>query len=144
MNCPHITSRDHYIRLESSQCEQKLWSDILGSLGADLYYNLAKGERCIVHDLSERSQETRACWQGLSWIRYACARAWFLPEEREYSRNGMDVTRYWYGQYNQLEKRVKRKIEYYRRYVNHRNYLQLESCYHLTSTYILGPKILIN
>jgi hypothetical protein len=107
------------VRLPSTWCEQKAWDKVLTGLGADLYAHLARGEAITVHDQSERERQTRAQWQGLSWVRYACAVAWGLKPRREISRFGMDVTEYWADVYESLDltkrgRESQRWLEYFR------------------------------
>jgi len=100
LHCPHLDLEHvpnlRIVRIQSTWCEQKRWGDVLLTAGADLLYQLARGETCVVHDVSERPRESRACWQGLSWLRYALAVAWGLPEPRETVReHEVNVTPYW-------------------------------------------------
>lgn len=81
--CPHLEdvaeSQVRFTRIQSTQCEQKLWDAVVMSLGSDLYWHLSRGATVMVHDVSERPRETRACWQGVALIRRACEYAWGLP-----------------------------------------------------------------
>lgn len=100
-------------RIPSTWCEQKRWSKVLYGAGADLLATLASGYTCVVHDQSEKQRATRAQWQGLSWLRYACSMAWQLGEPVEYSRNGMDVTGYWRGLWLGLPAADRSWLEYF-------------------------------
>lgn len=117
-------------RIQSTACEQKRWASILDTLGADLLYNLAQGNACVIHDRSEKERETRACWQGLSWIRYATHRAWNpgLPPPSEKSRGGMALNRYWERVYQDLPNSTKHLLKYYRKYYTG-GAVRLYSCY---------------
>lgn len=83
--CPHVThelpcgAEVRMTRIRSVQCEYELWDVVVMSLGSDLYWNLSRGHQVIVHDFSERDQETRACRQGVALIRRACETMWGLP-----------------------------------------------------------------
>lgn len=113
--CPHLPGeRVHYVRIQSTWCEQKRWGDILVGVGPDMLYRLAVGEAVMVHDLSERDRVSRALWQGLAWVRFACTLAWCDKELPTLSRNGMDVTAYWASAWRALNGRERRAITYYR------------------------------
>lgn len=103
-----------FTRIPSTWCEQKLWSKVLYGVGPDILAVAAAGRTVVVHDQSERQRQTRAQWQGLSWIRYACSVAWGLEEPEECSRNGWDVTPYWRRMYASLDKSDRAWLEYYR------------------------------
>lgn len=101
------------MRLQSTWCEQKRWSDILWTLPADFYAFASDGADLVVHDQSERARLTRAQWQGLSWVRYALRTAWGLPEAAEFARNGMNVTGYWRSVWAQTDKRTRSYLDYF-------------------------------
>lgn len=128
--CPPNTG-SRIIRIESTACEQKQWDKILKQLGADMFYELARGTSCVVHDKSERDRETRACWQGLSWIRYACGRAWMAAPAmvpKEFSRNGMEVTPFWEEQFRALPDSTRRMLDFYVKFYRG-GMIDLYSCY---------------
>ena len=129
-DCPPWTLyKTRVVRLQSTACEQKRWEAILHELGADLYYNLATGESCIIHDKSERERETRACWQGLSWVRYACHRAWREGEPpMEFSRGGMPLNPYWEEQYRGLSRSGQHLLKYFKKF-DVGGMLDVYSCY---------------
>lgn len=98
------------MRLQSTWCEQKEWDKVLMTTSPELYYRLAQGDEIIVHDLSEKQRETRAQWQGLSWIRVATSLAWYEVTPVEFARNGMNVTSYWVKQFGKLDRKTKRYV----------------------------------
>lgn len=130
--CPHLEHKHpaypignyRYSRIQSTHCELRQWDDVIDtSFGPDLWMHLAMGHHLVVHDLSEKPykhdktmrRETRACWQGLNFIRYVAERCWGMPITPTYGRNReWDMTDYfeeaWYGLENATVKRVK----YYR------------------------------
>jgi len=77
---------------------------------------LAIGRKCIVLDCTSRKKKnntSRACWQGLAWIRYCLNKIWFNKEtELKY---GMKA--YFDEQYRLLDKCTKNKIKYYRKFL---------------------------
>lgn len=117
------------LRVQSTHCEQKQWGRILETVGADLLYALTQGTFCIVHDVSEKDRETRACWQGLSWIRYACQRAWEVEPKQEFSRGGVILNPYWEEQWKGLDRKVRHAVIYYNQFrFPWVTYPQLYSC----------------
>lgn len=124
VNLPHA----RYVRLQSTWCEQKLWEQVLWTTDADLFFNLAIGNRCVVHDASERDRETRACWQGLAWIRYACERSWGLPASPPVMRNGHNASAYFGFIYEKMSANTRNYLRYFRQYHQDTPIL-LESCY---------------
>jgi hypothetical protein len=107
------------LRIQSTHLEQKRFDDVLLTVGADLYYNLAVGAPIVVHDVSERPRVTRALWQGMAWIRYASERLWGLQQHETTTpvmRNGHNATRYFESVLDALNPRTKTYVGYYSRY----------------------------
>lgn len=124
--CAGHVPNPHFLRLQSTWCEQKRWADILWTLGPDFYINLARGP-VTVHDVSERPRTTRACWQGLVWVRFACERLWEGPEHPAIGRNGQDMTPYFTGELGRLDDRVRTFVRYFRSHYQGRP-LSLDVC----------------
>lgn len=119
VSCPRGPAFDGYVRIGSTSCEQKRWGDVIRQAGVDILIRLAWGDSIILHDQSEHARMTRAQWQGLSWIRYACARSWRLTVLPEYTRGGLiEVTDYWDRCYRRLNQKDRRYLAYFRRFVN--------------------------
>ena len=117
-----------YVRIPSTFCEQKQWGRVVYGAGPDMLSTLAMGYPVVVHDQSERQRLTRAQWQGLSWLRYACSMAWGLPEPTEYSRNGMNVTSYWRGTWLGLPEPDKTWLGYFKRFAEGIEVVDLKPC----------------
>lgn len=115
-------------RIPSTFCEQKLWGKVIYGAGPDLLVAAARGHQVIVHDQSERQRQTRAQWQGLSWLRYACSMAWGLPEPAEFSRNGMNVTGYWRGTWLGLPEPDKAWLRYFGRFADGLRQVDVRPC----------------
>lgn len=107
----------HFLRIQSTWCEQKLWRDVLATVGPDFLYHLAASQTVRVHDVSEKPRTTRACWQGLPWVRYACERIWGLDAAPIIVRNGMDATRHFLEPFATLDARLVKQIAYFGKYV---------------------------
>ncbi|MEU6719761.1 hypothetical protein ABZ897_50615 [Nonomuraea sp. NPDC046802] len=122
---PHVPD-PRYLRLQSTWCEQKRWADVLWTLGPDFYQHLASGP-VTVHDVSERPRTTRACWQGLAWVRFACERLWKAPSSPAIVRNGHDMTAYFAGELARLDQRVTKFVRYFSSF-HHGQPLNIRSC----------------
>lgn len=117
-----------FTRIPSTFCEQKMWGRVIYGAGPDVLTTLARGYSVIVHDQSEKRRATRAQWQGLSWLRYACSLAWGLPEPTEYSRNGMNVTSYWRGTWLGLPAPDRTWLAYFSRFAAETDLVDLRAC----------------
>lgn len=124
--CGHNPLDGRYVRLQSTWCEQKRWADVLTHLSPDLLIHVAFGEDVVVHDRSEKRRLTRACWQGLSWVRFACRRGWDLEPAVEVSRGGQDMGAYWAVVWDGLDRPAKAWVRYFRRFAT--GDVQLSCC----------------
>jgi len=128
MFCPCLRGEaDAFCRIQSTHCEQKRWGDVIVGAGPDLLMRLAMGEKCVVHDVSERPRMTRALWQGVPWIRYACERSWGIGVSGVASRSGMNVTSYAEQCYAELSDPVRAHLAYFGRW-SQRGPVQLHAC----------------
>lgn len=98
-------------RLPSTWCEQKLWDQVTTGVGPQMLRDLANGTQVVVHDQSERQRLTRAQWQGLSWLRYACSRAWNMQVPLEKDHQGMAYE--WSRRYIELKPPTVAWLEYF-------------------------------
>lgn len=105
-----------FLRIQSTWCEQKLWADVLWTVGPDFLYALATEDALMIHDVSERGRVTRALWQGVPWIRYACERAWGIEPYPAIGRNGQDMSHHFRRVYAELPERVRKHATYFARF----------------------------
>lgn len=117
-----------FTRIPSTFCEQKMWGRVVYGAGPDLLTALARGASVVVHDQSEKQRVTRAQWQGLSWLRYACSMAWGLEEPVELSRGGANVTGYWRGAWLGLDSPDKAWLRYFGRFAQDLAVVDLRPC----------------
>jgi len=128
LECPHLKHIPYsLVRIQSTWCEQKRWEDILMTLSPDIFFRLAQGDRCIIHDVSEKPRITRAVWQGLPWIRFACRKAWKLPSEKEFTR-GHEVSNYFESQWRELSERCRTYLKYFRKYLGNNSSVNIKGC----------------
>lgn len=110
----------HYLRIQSTLLEQTQFSRVLETVGPDLLYHLAVGSRTCVHDVSERPRVTRALWQGMTWISFACERLWGLSYEEAtppIMRNGHNTAAY-FDRILQVDvpEQVKKQVRYFEQF----------------------------
>lgn len=101
LSCPHTQSNQlfdldewHYIRIQSTHCEQKLWHLVLDSVTDDLLMHMVLGHECVIHDYSEKPRATRACWQGVSLIKRIVEQLLGLPMSPITGRGGKSLEIY--------------------------------------------------
>ena len=116
MACFDKVREPHFVRLQSTACEQHRWRAILRELGADLYMALALGDDIIFHDKSERKPYTRAWYQGMVWIKFVLDRRWWGRYSDAYVK-GTKCTEYFAYQYKRLNDGDKHIVDYFRRHV---------------------------
>lgn len=109
----------HFIRIQSTKLEQGLLEDILVDLDNDLLMNLALGNKCVIYDKASRNGETsRACWYGIPWISYCLERCWFYKKHDKVFVRNNNVQKYFDMKYNKLSNSTKRKLQYYKKFLN--------------------------
>jgi hypothetical protein len=72
----HEIENPHFIRIQSTACEQKRWKFILEELDYDFLFHVAKGDEVYIHDLSARKPYARALYQGIPFINYSLHYYW--------------------------------------------------------------------
>ena len=109
-----------FIRIQSTKCEQKLWSDIILELDSTFLIHAALGNSIVVYDASGKKDISRAMWQGLQFIGFALNKCWFNKTETVYHKHH-NLTKYFDEQYNLLSKPAKTKLKYFRKFLNTEN-----------------------
>lgn len=125
--CQHHALGAKLLRLQSTWCEQKRWADILITTPPDFLMDLAQGQDILVHDVSEKPRITRACWQGLEWIRSVCAAEWGLPRPAITGRGGRSLELYFAHEYAHLPARERQMVRYFRQFCHEPN-LNIRVC----------------
>jgi hypothetical protein len=108
----------HFLRLQSTACEQGRWNYILNTVDANFLMYLALGAECFVFDMTSRyggRRPSRAIWQGLEWIKYSLNRAWFDEEiECPYGQHKHFQNIYDHNLY----KKTKRRLKYFKNFLH--------------------------
>lgn len=109
---------DGFTRIQSSQCENKAWEDVLNGFDSNWLMFLALGYKIDVVDYSNHADgNARAMWQGGLWLTYAISMAWFKHEPIEWQgTRGWDVM-YWRNVYANLSRKTLRRLKYYRKFL---------------------------
>ena len=105
-----------FVRIPSTWCEQKLFWKILEALPPEFYLTAAQGKvDLIVFDASKHT-ESRALWQGCSFIEYAINRCWTGKIIKQIDRN-KSADKYFDYLYRNLPKSTKSVLKYYKKFV---------------------------
>lgn len=107
---------DGFVRIQSTHCEQKLWSRVIEDLDYSFLLPLVQGVDIHVYDTSHRPDgNPRALFQGLEWIRFVVERRTF---ERDYVPrvHNQNVVAYFRGESDRLSEYGKAKLKYLRKF----------------------------
>lgn len=117
-------------RIQSTQCEQKLWTTVLMQIPDDMLWHLSQGNKVLVHDRSEKDRETRAMWQGLQLVKYFCELNWFRREPEITGRGNNSMKLYFREVYASTPRSVHKRFRYY---LNHlvTDKIELTSCWNV-------------
>jgi hypothetical protein len=102
-------------RIQSTALEQKLFSKVIEDLDYDLLFNLASGNKCIIHDFSARKKESRALYQGIPWIKYYLTRFWFDKELNPCNVKSINCRTYFKEVYEKIDHC--NKVKYFKRLI---------------------------
>lgn len=120
-----------FLRLQSTTIERQDWIKLfLADLSDDLLMHLALGWRCIVHDRGTNRPLSKTIYYALPLVKYVLDRRWHGIEPAEVWNRGRrggrgnNVAAAYAKIYHDLfthtqtdTGRVKRRVEYYRRYL---------------------------
>lgn len=112
----HVPPDYHFIRIQSTQCEARVWDKVILNLDNNFLMHLALGDKCIVHDYSAHKESPRAIYQGLEFIKYILYRRWFNIEYQMYIRGNKVDMKFYENEYItkvRTNKDVKKKIDYF-------------------------------
>lgn len=105
-----------FIRIQSSHCEAHKWEDILLGLDDNFLMHLAMGFNCIIYDFGSHTNNSKALYIGMEWIKYFLARRWFHRDYKPVVK-GKDITNYYEKEYEKISGKTKRKIDYFRNFL---------------------------
>jgi hypothetical protein len=107
----------HFIRIQSTWCEQKEWERIILTISDDFLMHAALNVPCVVYDYGANKPVPRAIWQGLEWIKFVLTRIWYNEDYRIEGRGGVAMENYFNSEIHKLSETVWNRIAYYRRYL---------------------------
>jgi len=102
----------HFLRIQSTWCEQHRWDDILWTLSDDFLMFVAIGTHCRIFDYGAGKDCPRAIWQGLEFIKFALFRCWYNKEYNPQGRSRSSKD-YFQEAYKYLHPRVIRRLKYF-------------------------------
>lgn len=106
-----------FVRFQSSLLEQKQFERFLQEVDNNILMLLALGKTVCIWDCTSRKMkgnDSRACWQGVSWLTYVLERAW-LNKQSTFAF-GMHIC--FMEKYAKLSRPTLKRIKYYRRFLN--------------------------
>lgn len=110
-----IDGEKHFIRIQSTACEQKRWRFIIEDLDYTFLMRAAAGYSCIVYDASAKKNTSRAIYQGLEWIKYALSMAWTYTPTLPIVR-GHNCSDYFAEAWREMTPDATRKLRYVKRF----------------------------
>lgn len=113
----NVTNDINFIRIQSSHCERRKFNQILQDVDNNILMYLALGYECIVYDFAANSEVSKAVYTGLEWIRFVLYKRWFNIEYIPYIK-GKKVKTFFDKYYKEIDYKLKRKIDYYKKYLN--------------------------
>jgi len=138
----------NFIRIESTTLERKDFIKLLNSLDSNLLMYLALGYKCYFYDAGTNRNFSKTCYLGVPLINYILSRRWTgnVPIAYRYSRSGKeritDVAGrsdwiynflFTFEQSDKAKRSMKRKIDYYKRYITNGKIGELIPISHSTS-----------
>ena len=108
---------DGFIRIQSCACEGKHWDRVIEDIDHNFLMLLALGYPIQIVDYSARKQVPRSLYQGLEWIWFVCQMSWKLPIDKVEVR-GVNCYNYFLDCWMDLEKKHRKKLRYYRKFLN--------------------------
>ena len=111
-----------YIRIQSTACEQKLWSKIILDLDYTFLMYLALGKDDVyVYDCGANKLQSRALYQGLPFIGYTLQRCWYNIIATKVFVRTNNVYKYFDEVYTQLDEQAIKKLKYFVPFLNTTN-----------------------
>lgn len=112
----------HFIRIQSTICEQKNWDRLIQDLDYDFLMNVALGNEYYIYDYGARKPIPRAVYQGLEFLKYVLYRRWLSLEYKSNVVRRKDAKRnncndYFEKCYRNLKNRTLKKLDYFIPYV---------------------------
>lgn len=120
---PELIGDVRFIRIQSTHCEQKLWSQLILELDYDFLMNVALGHECVIYDYGARKPIPRALYQGIEFIKYVLHKRWlnqtYQPKiSRSASKeNYHNCEQYFRTCYFNLSDKAKKKLDFFLTYV---------------------------
>ncbi len=105
-----------FIRIQSSHCEAHMWEKMLWELDSNFLMFLAMGYECVVYDFGAHTQNSKALYFGVEWVKYFLTRRWFNRDYKPIVK-GKDIGNYFEAEYEKITRDLKRRIDYFRTFL---------------------------
>jgi len=106
----------HFIRIQSCYVESRLYNDILLEIDQNFLMFAALGYECNVYDFSARTDDPKAMYMGMAWIKYVLERRWLGLQPKLIVKD-KDITNYADELYCKIPKRLKTRLDYFKKYL---------------------------
>ncbi len=107
----------NFIRIQSCYVESHLYNDILLEIDHNFLMFVALGYECNVYDFSARTDDPKAMYMGMAWIKYVLERRW-LGLRPKLIVKGKDITNYADELYCKIPHRTRNRLDYFKKYLN--------------------------
>lgn len=97
-----VTTLPHFVRIQSTWCEQKRWQEIIMDLDYTFLMACRTAKEVHVIDFSAKKRVPRALYQGLSWIQYCLNRYWYGIKDEPALVKQFNCTAYFEKEYEKL------------------------------------------
>lgn len=135
-----------FVRIRSTTVERKDWHYLLNDLDHNFLLHLALGQECVFVDYGTNRKNSKTCYMAVPLIKYILTRRWLGREEKGYRLGRQSDEKFFDVQYlfghiydrlfvfdqNNDKIKLKRKLDYYKRFVN-TDTLRLETLCESTS-----------
>lgn len=111
-----LSKNPQFTRIQSTHFENKHFEIALKDVDNNLLMKLAIGRNCVILDCTSRkvkNNTSRACWQGIAWIKYCLERVWFHRKIK--CNRGMHD--HFDKEFNKLSRCTLKKLKYYRKFL---------------------------
>ncbi len=114
-----------FIRIQSSHFESHKFDEVLYELDHNFLMHLALGYYCKIYDYGARAETAKALRIGVEWIKFVLNKRWLEKKYVPIIKYKI-VTNYFEEQYKKISNRTKKKLDYYKKYLNIEDEILLE------------------
>jgi len=105
-----------FIRIQSSHCESHKWELILDQLDNNFLMFAALGYECIVYDFGAHTQDSKAIYIGLEWIKFYLNLRWLSKDYHPIVKN-KDLFDQFIDVSKKINKKSRWRIDYFKHFL---------------------------